>query len=125
MIAEDYQNIQQALSSKPPLDEIAQPFGFGGTNVDVQSLNFEMLVNMQHQHQTKQADKGVRTRGEMQQEDNTEVSVRRQIIHRFHKVVKAEQQNGPCIGVNRSIHWRVPAPGARDGLINGASASNL
>ena len=125
MIAKDYRNIQQALSSKYPLNKVTQPFGFGGANLDVQSLNFEILVNMQHRHQTKQAAKGVWTRGEMQQEDNTEVSVWRQIICRFHEVVKAEQQKGPCTGVNWSIYWWAPAPGARDGLIDGASAPNL
>jgi len=41
------------------------------------------------------------------------------------QVVKEEQQRGPCMGVNRSIHWWAPAPGARDGLIDGVSAPNL
>ena len=51
--------------------------------------------------------------------------MRCQLIHRFHKVIKQEQDRGACTGSNRDIHWRAPAPGGRDGELDGLAAPVL
>ena len=75
---------------------------------------------MRKQHQTRHAALGVRTKGDKQR---TEAS--RQLIRRFHEVLKEEQDRAPCTASDRTIHWRAPTPGGRDGEIDGANAPAL
>ena len=129
MLAEDRRQIHETLHINiPPVrvaDENSQPFGFGGTRTDINALDLNTLVEWRLQHQTHHAALGVRTKVGGATEETKELSMRRQLIRRFHEVLKQEQNRGECTGVNRDIHWRAPAPGGRDGQIAGASAPAL
>ena len=39
--------------------------------------------------------------------------------------IKQEQDRGACTGSNRDIHWQAPAPGGRDGELDGLAAPVL
>lgn len=131
LIAEEFRHIKEALSLNLPsvrVDEVAQLLGYGATNTNFDEVDFDMLVHMRRQHQTHHAAMGVRTKGasEKQLPDaQKNISLRRQIIRRFHKVLKEEQDHAPCTGSDRKIHWRAPAPGARDGQVDGETAPAL
>lgn len=132
MLAEDRRHIKETLRFKlPPVhttDDPSRPLGFGATNVEVGTVDLDVLVDWRLQHQSHHAAVGVRTRFGAEQfarEEATGVSMRRQIIRRFHEVLKQEQDRGQCTGTNRDIHWRAPAPGARDGEVNGLPAAAL
>lgn len=129
MLAEDCHNIKAALrfnfAPVRTADEAMQPLGFGATEPDFNTLDLGALVDWRLQHQTRQAAVGVRTKVGEQPQDNKEVSLRRQLIHHFHEVLKQEQDHGLCTGSNRDIHWHAPAPGGRDGQVDGVAAPAL
>ena len=129
MLAEDRRHINETLHINiPPIhvdNENSQPFGFGGTRTDINALNLDTLVEWRLQHQTQHAALGVRTKLGGAKEETSELSIRRQLIRRFHEVLKQEQNRGECTGVNRDIHWRAPAPGGRNGQIAGIGAPVL
>ena len=118
----------------PPVqlqDEPAQPFGHGVLTLD--TLDFKALIHMRRAHQTRQADKGVRTRHSREESEDkkTKPTLLGKIIHQFHEALK-EAQDDQAIGTGyeHSARWttntnRVPAPGARDGEIDGALAPAL
>jgi hypothetical protein len=131
LIAEEYRHIKEALSFNVPsvrVDEVAQPLGYGATNPNFNEVDFDVLVDMRRQHQTHHAATGVRTKGAGEKpllDAQKDISLRRQIIRRFHEVLKEEQDHAPCTGSDRKIHWRAPAPGARDGQVDGETAPTL
>ena len=91
-------------------------------------VNFDVLVNMWQQHQTWYVVIGVQTKGEKQLPNSDiqkEISVHQLIIQQFHEVSKAEQDRALCIGSDWNIHWHTPAPGVRDGQIDGTTGSAL
>lgn len=129
MIAEEYHHISEALSFDIPpvqVDTVAQPLGYGATDANFHEIDLDILVDMRKQHQTRHAALGVRTKGDKQRtEASKDVSIRRQLIRRFHEVLKEEQDRAPCTASDRTIHWRAPAPGGRDGEVDGANAPAL
>lgn len=92
-------------------------------------LDFEMLINMRRQHQTKQAAIGVRTK-KFKTNSSDATSVRGKIIRELHEVLK-EAQDDVAIGTgaDRGRRWtdhnRVPAPGGREGVIKGVAAPEI
>ena len=131
MIAEDCCSIKQALklmiAPVRTADEAAQPVGFGATDPNFKTLNLSTLVDWRLQHQTRHAATGVWTKFDHEEQlpEKTQVSLRRQLIRRFHKVLKEEQDRGLCTGSNRDKHWCAPAPGGRDADVDGAAAPVL
>ena len=115
----------------PPIqfqDEVAQPLGRGVLSLG--TLDFKALIDMRYAHQTRSADKGVRTRhsrvGKEDTDNKKNPTLLGRIIHQFHEALK-EAQDDQAIGTGyeRSARWttnRVPAPGARDGVIEGSLA---
>jgi hypothetical protein len=82
---------------------------------------------MRYAHQTKSADKGVRTRHSRREDsdDKKSPTLFGSIIHQFHEALK-ESQDDQAIGTGyeRSARWtsnRVLAPVARDGVIGGST----
>jgi hypothetical protein len=136
-LARDFEDLQQAQAQAvvrclPPVqfqDEAAQPLGRGILTLG--TLNFKALIDMRYAHQTRSADKGVRTRNSRGGREDSEDSKKNptllgRIIHQFHEALK-EAQDDQAIGTGyeRSARWttnRVPAPGARDGEIGGSLA---
>src|ERR1700677_1860177 len=94
IIAEDRCNISKALQLKiSPVDapdEDAQPLGFGDMNPDFTTLDLSPLVDWQLQHQSRHAAVRVRTRVGEQLQTKADISIRRQLIRRFHEVLKQE-----------------------------------
>jgi hypothetical protein len=91
-------------------------------------LDFEMLINMRREHQTKQAAIGVRTK-KFKADSSDATTIRGKIIHELHEILK-EAQDDMAIGTgaDRSRRWndnRVPAPGGRDGVIKGVAAPEI
>ncbi len=123
MLTEEYQQIHDMLSlSIRPLELPDTPMNL--FNANHQSLDLHQLIVLRRQHQTKQAEDGVRMRGEATTE-MPEVSLRRQLIREFHTVLKEEQELAIGTGCERNARWRAPAPGGRLQKVNGAPASQL
>ena len=129
ILAQEYEELQAAVNNLPPVqiqDEAAQPLGRGVLTLD--TLDFKALIDMRRTHQTRQADQGVRMRHSREETDDkkTKPTLLRSIIRKFHEALK-EAQDDQAIGTGyeRSARWtanRVPAPGARDGKIEGRLA---
>ena len=133
-LARDYEELQDAVRSIPPIqfqDEAAKPLGRGVLSLG--TLDFKALIDMRYAHQTRSADKGVRTRHSRGGGEDTDSADNKKnptllgrIIHQFHEALK-EAQDDQAIGTGyeRSARWttnRVPAPGAQDGVIEGSLA---
>lgn len=129
MLAEDRRHIRESLqiniSRIHTANEHAQPLGFSVTPIDFKALDLSTLVEWRLQHQTQHAALGVRTKVGGPTVPTKEESMRRQLIRRFHEVLKQEQSRGELTGLNRDIHWRAPAPGGRDGQVAGVAAPAL
>ena len=101
-------------------DEATRPLGQG--TLQAEDMNFDIMVDMRRAHQTKQAATGVRTK----KSKPSDGSPRGRIISEFHQALKEAQQNrGVTTGLDRGVRWREPAPGGRDGVLDGASAPTL
>ena len=66
VISEEYSQVQHTLDlykSLPAVripDELTRPLGH--SELKLNDLDFEMMINMRHKHQTKHAASGVRTK---------------------------------------------------------------
>ncbi|KAF8161506.1 hypothetical protein B0H34DRAFT_767051 [Crassisporium funariophilum] len=130
VISDEYLRIQEVsrlrnvpIPAVQLADEHTRPLGHGTMQYD--DLDFEMLVDMRRQHQTKQATTGVRTR-KFKEISSNETTMRGKLIRELHEALK-EAQDDVAIGTgaNRRDRWtdnRVPAPGGREGVIDGATA---
>ncbi|KAF8167513.1 hypothetical protein B0H34DRAFT_854442 [Crassisporium funariophilum] len=133
VVSDEYPRIQelsrlQNLSIPAVLlaDEPSRPLGH--SSVQYGDLDFDMLIDMRRQHQTKQAATGVRTKKFKEQSDH-ETTMRGKIIRELHETLK-EAQDDIAIGtgVNRKVRWtdnRVPAPGGREGIVGGVAAPEV
>ena len=95
MLAEECREINAALAASLPLldlpDEPAKPLGLG--NISLDSLDLNALVRVRMQHQTRQAQLSIRTQSK-QSAAEPEESTYRQVIKRFHAVLKKQQGRG-------------------------------
>ncbi len=93
LVAQEYQEIQSQKTILRNIvldDNISKPFGRG--LITHQDLNFESLVSMRVEHQTKQAATGIRTHyTQIVDPEKKPETIRRQLIRRFHEILKEEQ----------------------------------
>jgi hypothetical protein len=100
-------------------DQSSRPFGAG--IVTPGDLDFQALVEMRRQHQTKHAMTGVRKR-----QSNSRSTIRSNILQQFHSALRAAQDDTAVgTGLERGARWRAPAAGGRDGLVNGVHVPEL
>src|SRR5882762_108607 len=95
MLAKDCHHISKTLGINiSPIhvaDESSQPFSLGGTCTDLNALNLDTLIEWQLQHQTQHVALGVQTKVGSATEETNELSMRCQLIWKFHEVLKQEQ----------------------------------
>ena len=108
ILAREFDHIQNTLSLCLPglniSDTPSKPIGVG--TIPLQLLELSTLVKIREQHETEQAKKGCRAGREQYSESSTEkLSVRRQLIHEFHAVLKEQQGRAATSGVERAIRW--------------------
>jgi len=93
-------------------DDPSRPLGHNAMQHG--DLDFEMLITMRRQHQTKQAATGVRTRKFKADSSQSETTMHGKIIHKLHEMLKEAQDDiGIGTGADRGQRWtdnRVPAP---------------
>ncbi|KIJ59917.1 hypothetical protein HYDPIDRAFT_170487 [Hydnomerulius pinastri MD-312] len=112
MIAQAYQNIQDCLSL-PPL-KLADS-----------SVDFNMLVKIREAHETRQAKKGCRTRGDDQADssEKQDASKRLELIREFHAILKEQQGRGAGTGLERAARWTGSSAQSSSG--NAANAATV
>ena len=86
-------------------DAPSKPIGMG--NFGLQSLNLGSLIKIREEHETDQAKKGCRMGGEQLSSSliTQPESVRKQLIHEFHTILKEQQDRAIGTGVQRSLRW--------------------
>lgn len=100
-------------------DQPSRPFGAG--SIRPGDLDFQSLIEMRRQHQTKHATTGVR-----KQQSNSVDTLRSNILQRFHGALRAAQDDTAVgTGLERGARWRAPAAGGREGLVDGVRAPQL
>jgi hypothetical protein len=107
-IAEDRRHIENATNPQlpmPDIEEVSKPFGFGENEPSHRRLDFQSLVDMRRWHQTLQAAHSVRTKSEHGTVNKGELSIRQQLIRRFHEVLKEQQDHAISTGCERAAHW--------------------
>ncbi|KAF8801615.1 hypothetical protein BYT27DRAFT_7261749 [Phlegmacium glaucopus] len=130
VVADEFAQVQQLteLYKSLPAPKIhnkqTRPLGHGSIQYD--DLDFEMLVSMRQQHQTKQAASGVWTKKSKPAKD----TMHGQIIREFHQALKeAQDEKAAGTGKLQDDRWkegpREPAPGGRGGIIDGVTAPDL
>jgi hypothetical protein len=104
------------------MDHISHEKPLGRGYLQYEDLDYEMLVSMRRQHQTRQAALGVRNKKPKEKGDRT-VSIRRQTIVQFHEALKAAQDEIAIgTGKEREARWRQSARGGTRSLTDGLAA---
>jgi hypothetical protein len=120
--SEEYVQVQQQVSalcntirSLNLPDQLRRPLGHGETKIS--ELDFDILINMKRDHETKQAVSGVR----QHKARNSPNSIRTQLIQEFHNTLRdVQDEKAAGTGLERQTRWRTAAAGGRDGVVNGA-----
>ncbi|KAJ7909891.1 hypothetical protein B0H13DRAFT_1616161 [Mycena leptocephala] len=129
IVAEEQTAIPAAVNNLPAvsISEATKPLGEGSATPE--HLNFDYLVELRRRHQTIQAARGVRTRviNSANPDVAKELSLRQQLIRKFHLALKEESEQDQAIGTGlvRSSRWRSSAPGGRGGNIPGTKPDTL
>lgn len=132
MVVEDQAHIEEACQYQPSAvlfsdNEAVVQFGFGGFDVDFDTLDFRSLISTRQRHETKQAIKGIRTSTATNTSNSgtDKDTLRQQLIKKFHEILKKKQAIGAGTGCERAARWRAPAPGGREGVVDSANATSL
>ena len=86
-----------------------------------QLLDFTTLIKLREAHQTVQAEKGGRFQ-DKKRAQLPEESKHNALLRQYNEILKNHQNHGTSTGVERAIRWRHPAPGGREGRIDGMPA---
>ncbi|KAF9481696.1 hypothetical protein BDN70DRAFT_991713 [Pholiota conissans] len=132
VITSEYSEVQAMIRRfnrpLPPLRLPDQPtttvIGRGTLKFD--RLDFDTLVQMRRNHQTKQAAQGVRTKLTKPTNEDKSTALRSKILREMHGALKEAQDEAAMgTGLERQQRWRAPAPGGRGGLVEGVAAPDL
>jgi hypothetical protein len=118
--------IAQLLESLPPPNTNQSSNPFQSTLLDLSSVELGHLVNLRFEHQTKQAASGVRKATSQKLSDKQKKLTEKQILVReLEAIINQQQDIGAGTGVERAVRWtgRNPAPGGRDGNVDGEAAA--
>jgi len=94
-------------------------------------VNLSELVQTRFQHQTKQASTGVRTSQHSSLPESQGVkrlTERQNLLREFSKIIHEQGEKGIGTGLVRTARWmapRHPAPGGREGIVDGADAEAI
>ena len=120
MASEEYVQVQQISELRDKIrslnlpDESSRPLGHG--EIKISDLDFDTLIDMRRNHETKQAVSGVR-----QRQTRNAGSLRSQLVKEFHNALKdAQDEVATGTGLERQTRWRTAAPGGREGVVDGA-----
>lgn len=116
LVAQEYQEVQsQQIKLRDIVldDDISRPLGKG--TITYQDLNFNSLISMRMEHQTRQAATGIRTQyTQMVDATRKPETIRRQLIRRFHEILKEEQGDiAPGTGSERKARHIISAKGGQ------------
>ncbi|KAJ7712478.1 hypothetical protein B0H14DRAFT_3018370 [Mycena olivaceomarginata] len=101
-------------------DEPSKPFR-NGLYTSANSVDFSPLVEQRRQHQTKYAEKCTRTKTtKSAPAPDSEESLRRQILRKFHDILKEDQSRAAGSTTERKARWNI---GTTTGAGNAANAA--
>ncbi|KAJ7783922.1 hypothetical protein DFH07DRAFT_764292 [Mycena maculata] len=114
IVGDGYITLQETLASittpLPPVQlpsEVSKPFGRGPIT-SFENLDFKALVRLRKEHQTRQAANCARVKHASSEDDSSvaaEESTRRQILRKFHEILKEDQGRGVGTAVEREARW--------------------
>lgn len=114
---------QPLLPLQLPDEPTSNKIGHG--TLSFEKLNFDTLIQMRREHQTKQASQGVRTKLSNPVNKDKSTHLRNEILREMHSALKeAQDESAVGTGLERQQRWRAPAPGGRGGLVEGVAAPN-
>ena len=116
-MAEEYTRLSSLVNTRirlPTLvleDEISESYDLrilGGGNLD-----FSVLVELRHFHQTRHAAEGVRTR-DSTKPDRPSESMRCKLIREMNGLLRQSQTRATGTGQDRQLRWQASAQGTPD-----------
>ncbi|KAJ7488492.1 hypothetical protein B0H11DRAFT_2406543, partial [Mycena galericulata] len=135
ILGDEYVTIQETLASVATTralpsvqipSEVSKPFG-RGANADFANLDFKALINQRKQHQTRQAATCARIKQADPSGDSpvaSEESLRRQILRKFHEILKEDQSRAVGTGVVRKARWETAPKTTAGNAANAAAAAS-
>ncbi|KAJ6556704.1 hypothetical protein B0H10DRAFT_2201541 [Mycena sp. CBHHK59/15] len=123
ILGDEHITLQETLASLP--SEASKPFG-RGTNTAFGNLDFKALVRQRKEHQTRQAANCARIKHTNPDESLpvSEESTRRQILRKYHELLKEDQARAVGTAVERKARWGTdPKPTAGNAANAAAAAS--
>ncbi|KAJ7865856.1 hypothetical protein B0H14DRAFT_3595881 [Mycena olivaceomarginata] len=139
VLGEEYAVLQETMSSlsTPPAqpdapvtvpavrleDEPSKPFR-NGLYISANSVDFSPLVEQRRQHQTKYAEKCTRTKTtKSAPAPDSEESLRRQILRKFHDILKEDQSRAAGSTTERKARWNIETTTGAGNAANAAAAA--
>ena len=121
-LSDDAENIAQFLNNLPaPNTELDRPT-LPYLDLNLSGADITPLIDLRREHQTKQAESGTRTSNKTPNK-STPSSEKQAILRGFNEAIKQREEIGVGTGVGRMARWRNPAPGGRDGKVDGEVSS--
>ncbi|KAJ7710348.1 hypothetical protein B0H17DRAFT_1190112 [Mycena rosella] len=104
-------------------DQSSKPFG-SSLYISTHTIDFSPLIAQRLQNQTKQVEKGTRTKTTNSTTDSeSEGSIRRQIFRKFHEIFKEDQARAPGTAVERKVRWDMGTTAGPGNAANAATAA--
>ncbi|KAJ7273022.1 hypothetical protein C8J57DRAFT_264300 [Mycena rebaudengoi] len=100
-------SVAVALPALQIASDVSKPFG-RGANSSFEALDFKALVRQRQEHQTRQAAKCARIKDTKLDDSHTAVaeSTRRQLLRKFHELLKEDQARAVGSAVEREARWK-------------------
>ncbi|KAF5320335.1 hypothetical protein D9611_011267 [Ephemerocybe angulata] len=123
ILAEEYRHLKEmrARLAALKIPDIVEPTHDNSFTQDLADVNLDPLVDLRRKHQTRQAERGVRTRlTEASDSSKRNNELKKELRGKFFGFFKMyEDRKGVGTGLERGFRWRIAAAGGRTGVVDG------
>jgi hypothetical protein len=131
ILGDEYMSLQDTFNSEAaalPAVQLPSEPSKPSANMAFNALDFKVLVRQRKQHQTRQAANSARVKTSKPDEDGSSTapveSTRRQILRRYHELLKEDQSKAVGTAVERQARWSTdPKPTAGNATNAAATAA--
>ncbi|KAF5341928.1 hypothetical protein D9611_001095 [Ephemerocybe angulata] len=123
ILAEEYRHLKamRARLASLKIPDIIEPTHNKSLAQDLTDAYLDPLVELRRKHQTRQAERGVRTRlTDSSDPSKRNNELKKELRGKFFGILKMyEDRKGVGTGLERGFRWRVAAAGGRTGVVDG------
>ncbi|KAJ6548850.1 hypothetical protein B0H19DRAFT_1074654 [Mycena capillaripes] len=130
ILGEEYMSLQDTFDSVAaalPAVQLPSESSRPSANMALDTLDFKVLVRLRKQHQTRQAANSARVKSSKSDEEGSSTPpvefMRRQILRRYHELLKEDQSKAVGTAVERQARWSTEPKPTAGNTANAAAAA--